>query len=87
LHGLVDVRLRVLVAEALGDDADPQPAGGFAQRGDEPVRHHRPLAAVEPVLPRHHLEQERVVGDGRRHRAEVVEHGLDDHRPYVGFIP
>ena len=78
-HRRVHVRLGgARPAEALLDDAQPQLAGVPRERpGVGVTRQVRPLAGVQAIRPRDHLQQQRDVGDRPCHRARVVKRQLD----------
>ena len=79
----VYVGLRVRVTESFLQDPDAQAPRGHLERGDVAAGRHRSLPWIEPVGTGKDVEEQRVVGDGCRHRAEMIEHGLHDHRTRV----
>ena len=84
-HRVVDGRLGVGVAEALGDDPDPQAGGVAGERGQVVVRHEvAGLAGVVPIRARDHVQHQRGVGDRAGDRADVVDRRLDRERAGVG---
>src|SRR5262245_16543701 len=75
----IDLALGVRMPETLGNDADAEPSrilpeGGGVLGGTWCV-----LPWVEAVIAGDDLEEQRVVGNGPRHRPRVVEGQLDGH--------
>ena len=84
-HLVVDAALRLRMTEALLHHAR---SGGLRRRrsSDSRVRVHlgRVLARIVAVGAGDHLEQQRIVLDGGRHRPGVVDVDLDRHDAGVG---
>ena len=83
-HRRIDIGQRVVAAEPLRDDGDPQTPDIAAERVGVAVDARHPLARIQPVLARHRFEEERVVRDGPGHRSGVVDRGFDPHDPGIG---
>ena len=72
------------MAEALLDDGDPHARGAAGQGLGVGGDRHPDLPGVQTVGTGEDLEQERVVGHRRGHRAGVIEGQLDGHDAGVG---
>ena len=84
----VHVGLRLVPAEPFLHDTEPQPGHVAVQRpGVRLAFEPGPLARVQSVRPGQHLQQQRGVVHGARHRAGVVQREFDRHDAGVWHQP
>ena len=84
---LVHRRLRARLLKAFPEHADLQALDAAAQRLGVFLDFRRLDARVVAVVASEHFEQQRIVGDTRRHRPGVVDEHLDRHDAGIGHEP